>query len=146
MEIWKDIVGFEGYYQASSLGRILSLKRTVKSYVIKNGVRIDYEKVVPYRILKQTINNTTGYLQVSISVGGVASKCRVHTLVALAFHKQIDGKDNINHKNCMKTDNRSENLEWCNKSENQKHAYDNGRLTLNGKNIKWKAELENSLK
>ena len=35
-EIWKDVVGYEGYYQVSSLGRIRSVDREI---IDKNGVK-----------------------------------------------------------------------------------------------------------
>jgi hypothetical protein len=147
METFVSIPGYEGLYEASDQGRLQSCHRLVHSYIIRGGKRYDYNKVVPPRILKQTINHQTGYLQVSLSKNGKSCKYRVHTLVAMAWCPQVGDRTHVNHKNCVKTDNRAFNLEWCTKSENQRHAYINDRLTLNGRGPKkHKTELENSLK
>lgn len=71
-----------------------------------------------------------GYREVSINNKMVL----VHRIVALAFLKEEKGKDFVNHKNGIKTDNRVENLEWVTKSENTLHSYRNGlqkRVGLN---------------
>jgi hypothetical protein len=51
---------------------------------------------------------------------------RVHRLVAEAFCEKSEGKHVVNHKDGNKMNNHADNLEWCNKSENEKHAYATG--------------------
>ncbi|RKX24066.1 MAG: hypothetical protein DRP47_11960 [Candidatus Zixiibacteriota bacterium] len=50
----------------------------------------------------------------------------IHRLLAKMFLQPVDGKNCVNHKNGVKTDNRIENLEWCTHSENNQHAQDTG--------------------
>lgn len=111
-EIWKDIQGFEGKYQVSSLGRVKSLSR--KRWQGKAFCFIDE------RILKQNrpIKSKTGelmypYVTLHDSSKGPARKRTIHRLVAEAFLPNPNNFPCVNHKNECKDDNRVENLEWC---------------------------------
>jgi len=107
-EEWKDVVGYVGLYQASSLGRVKSLKPGRRRYGC---------------ILRPARNNR-GYLTVALYQDGKQSRVYVHRLVAEAFLGSQPSPDHeVNHKNGDKVDNRVENLEWVTKSENHKHAY-----------------------
>lgn len=78
-EIWKDIPGYEGRYQVSSLGRVRSLDRT---YVrVQNGKEIRCP--LRGRVLRQTNNHRIPYLTVTLSPEWKSA--RVHKLVAIAF-------------------------------------------------------------
>lgn len=97
-EIWKDVVGCEGY-QVSNFGRVKSLK---------------YRNKCEERILKQTKNKVTGYYMVNI-----CGKTRsVHRLVAQALIPNPHNLPQINHKDEDKTNNHVENLEWCDRKYN----------------------------
>ena len=125
MEIWKDIEGYEGYYQISNLGRVKSLEQ------IKNnslGTKF-YRKE---QIFKQQISKK-GYCVATLNKEGKRKTLFVHRLVALAFLENLDNKPQVNHKNCIKTNNEVENLEWVTGSENCKHSYENN-LNTNLKN------------
>jgi hypothetical protein len=120
MEIWKDIPGYEGFYQASNLGRIKSLARIECR---KSGASYQIRE----RILSTPLN-TNGYPNVNLCMRGERRLWRVHRLIALAFlssHYPLSHNE-INHINGNKTDNRVENLERCSRSENGKHAHATG--------------------
>lgn len=103
LELWRPIEGFNGAYEVSSLGRVRSLR-------------------FGYRILTIIINK--GYSTVALTEQNrYCKKMQVHRLVAIAFKDKKEGKNFVNHINGIKSDNRAENLEWCTKSENMRHAY-----------------------
>ena len=104
MEEWKDIEGYEGYYQISNMGRVKSLERTVW-----NGR--GYQKV-PEKILKG-MDNGKGYLRVELCKEGKVKTCRIHRLVAMAFIPNPNNLPEVNHKDKIRTNNKVENLEWC---------------------------------
>lgn len=109
MEIWHDIPGYEGEYQASNFGRIKSVSRP-----IRRGTSTYTSKEV---ILKQQTDRN-GYRFIILH----KKLCLVHRLVGMAFLP--NPKETINHINGNKADNRVENLEWATRSENTRHAYD----------------------
>ena len=97
MEIFKDISGYEGEYQASNLGRIKSLERYINHW--RGGKRIIKE-----RILKHGKNND-GYLHLHLSCKvnntfGIHRKTfSIHRLIAQTFISNPKNKPQINHKN-----------------------------------------------
>jgi hypothetical protein len=115
MEIWKDIKGYEGHYQVSNLGRVKSLKNN-KELIMTN------------------IKSNLGYLRVKLSKDGKIKGFPVHRLVGLNFLDLVNGKNEINHIDGDKKNNHLSNLEWCNRSENMRHADKTGlRVMLKGK-------------
>ena len=106
-EIWKDVVGYEGLYQVSNLGRVKSL----------GNEKQRIEKILKPHKLR------TGYLLIHLYKNGTPGYRLVHRLVATAFIPN----DNIfaatvNHKNEVKTDNRAENLEWMSSGDNTRYS------------------------
>lgn len=117
MEVWKDIVGYEGLYQVSNLGRVKSLKRNKAN---------NYGKV-PERVLKQQINKKSGgYSQASLCKEGKYKVFFIHRLVARAFIHNPDNKPVVNHKDGNKHNNCVGNLEWCTQKENVLHSFVTG--------------------
>lgn len=124
-EIWKKIEGFEDYYEVSNLGRV----RRIGDYCNQNA---SWE-LKEYKILKPRIHNN-GYLRVMFSVNGKHYDKYIHRLVAKAFCKNMNIKKykEVNHKDGNKKNNIYTNLEWCDRSFNNKHAYVNGLHTVHG--------------
>lgn len=112
-EIWKDIAGYEGFYQVSNLGRI---KTVAHWQTYANGDRHFYRE----RIRKPGIG-PTGYL--TIRLGSIGREAGVHRFVAEAFIPRIEGKNDVNHIDGDKTNNQVENLEWCTRKENMLHCH-----------------------
>ena len=100
MEIWKDILGYEGLYQVSSYGRIKSLSRKRN-----NGL----DKTI---ILKENINNK-GYKRINLHKNKKMKSYLVHRLVAQAFIPNPNNYPIINHKDENPSNNHVSNLEWC---------------------------------
>lgn len=110
-EEWRDIEGYEGLYQVSSLGRVRSLKR----FNVNTG---EYENRL--RILKSTFNKR-GYKMVTLINRTVRKSKTVHRLVAQAFIPNPNNLPQVNHKDENKENNSVGNLEWCDNAYN--HGY-----------------------
>lgn len=120
-EIWKDIPGFEGYYQVSTLGKVKSYDRYVnyknKGLALKKG-----------KFLSPKTSNT-GYLEVTLVKNNKYYYKRVHRLVADTFLPNPNNYPYINHINENKKDNNVENLEWCTAKQNAE-AYHTTRTLI----------------
>lgn len=124
-EIWKDIEGFEGYFQISNLGRVKSVKRIlINSSNIKRTIK---EKILSPHM------SSNGYWMISLNKNRVVVKTSIHRLIAMAFINNPESKPCVNHINGIKTDNRIDNLEFVTASENIQHAYDTGLIKASAK-------------
>ncbi len=110
-EIWRDIKEYERYYQVSNKGRVKRLLSKTRHGHIRQE-----------KILK--LSNST-YKSVSLCKNNCKKNFTVHRLVAQAFISNPRNLNYINHKDGNKHNNFVENLEWCTRLENSKHASDN---------------------
>lgn len=108
-EIWKDVVGYEGLYQVSNMGRVKSICSFVR---LQNG---ELMKKKPHVLKPQ---NRVGYKCVNLFKEGRSHTVSIHRLVAKAFLPNCHNYPIVNHKDENKTNNNVENLEWCNNAYN----------------------------
>lgn len=107
MENWRDIPGYEGFYQISDQGRVKSLPR-IHEYTSPFG---SGNRSVSARIMRQSVRKN-GYLCVSLWRDGVRQSCLVHHLVAAAFIGSRPRGMHVCHNNSDRTDNRLLNLRY----------------------------------
>lgn len=105
---WRDVIGYEGLYQVSENGYILSTVR--KKHII----------------LKPKLDKY-GYLTINLYKNGIRKTHKIHRLVAAAFLEDFDESLCVNHKNELKYDNRVENLEVCTIDYNNNYGTRNDR-------------------
>lgn len=109
-EIWKDVVGYEGLYQVSNLGRVKSVERYRKG---KRG-SMTYCKE---RILSSRISNA-GYYQTCVCKENMKKLLLTHRMIAKAFIPNEKELKCVDHINGIRTDNRVLNLRWCSHKDN----------------------------
>lgn len=112
-EEWKDVVGYEGIYLVSSLGRIWSLgidnrhPKILKTYILPNGY-------VTVNLYDKNRKMKTNY---------------IHRLVATSFIENPNNFKDVNHKDEVRSNNKVSNLEWCNRSYNNNYGTRNLKVS-----------------
>ena len=91
MEKWKSVVGYEGLYEVSNIGRV---KNSQTEHVLSPGV-------------------SQGYYYVALYKDRERKNKQVHRLVAEAFIENPNNYPLINHKDENRKNNVVENIEWC---------------------------------
>lgn len=126
MEIWKDVKGYEGFYQVSNKGRVRSLERYI---VDKNG----HKRFVKERFLKPyerdyKKGNMQNRRYVALSKNGKNKNALLYRLMAEAFIPNPNNLPTVNHKDGNPLNDVLENLEWMSNEDNIKHAFNNGLM------------------
>lgn len=110
-EEWKYIDGNREIYMVSNFGNVKTSDRMgARGYFVKG------------HILLQRLNSS-GYNRVTLNLNGKSKSYFVHRLVAKLFVENPNNHDFVNHKDGNKQNNSFDNLEWCTRSENEKHAW-----------------------
>jgi NUMOD4 motif len=128
---WKDIAGYEGYYQVSNLGRVKSLDRIiphprlhqqfVKGRVLKQKIIKDFNKIAGDAMIS---------LQVALSLERTTHYFNVRRLVFATFGEKMDFQQDglyVINKDGDGYNNRLSNLELVSKSKKQRRSIDTGR-------------------
>ena len=117
LEIWKDIPGYEGLYQASNLGRIKGLKRKVSTG--NNGYRIIKEQI------KKPVLQKSGYYHIALYKNCKRQEFNVHKIILMTFNPVKKNEEtSIDHIDMNKTNNSLNNLEWVTPKENNRRMWD----------------------
>lgn len=125
IEIWKDIAETNGIYQVSNLGKV----RRIGDYSNQTSSWLLSEpKILTPRL------HSNGYLRVMFSINGKHSDRYMHRLVVSAFcdNQKPQKYKEVNHIDGNKVNNCYSNLEWCDRSYNNKHAYIKGLHSVHG--------------
>jgi len=110
-EEWRPVVGYEGWYDISNLGRVRRAREGHRTFV--------------GRILKPSPDRG-GYLQVYLVRDSKKHTSPVHRLVGNAFFGELPTGMQTNHINGNKNDNSVQNLEYVTPSQNMQHAFASG--------------------
>ena len=102
MEEWKNVIGYEGLYEVSDKGNVRNVRRNT---------------------LLKLSKNKYGYIQVYLYKNGIRTGLKVHRLVAQAFIPNPDNLPQVNHKDQDKTNNRVDNLEFCDHKYNVNYGH-----------------------
>jgi len=117
IEVWKQVVGYEGLYEVSTLGNLKTF---------------NWKGTGQTRIMKPAKDHK-GYLRTMLVKDKIAKTIKMHRIIAQAFLVNPENKATVNHKNGIKDDNRVDNLEWATCKENTHHAIANGIFVFSTK-------------
>ena len=120
-EIWKPVVGYEGCYEVSNMGRVRSVERKAR-FVSKHGK--ECIRTVRAKELNPSLGQTTKRFSVMLSKKGKTKRMSVHRLVAMAFVNNPNPSEftEVNHIDEDPTNNKADNLEWCNRRYNMTYG------------------------
>jgi len=112
IEIWVDIIGFEGLYQVSNFGNVKSIDRTVK-------LGLSEKYIIGVTLIKLKVK---GYFRLGLCKNSNPTQLSVHRIVSINFIPNKENKRCVNHNDGNKLNNLLSNLDWCTYSENTLHS------------------------
>lgn len=125
-EVWREIPGADGAYEASSHGHVRSTDR-----IIERTYGGEVRRVRRSGKVLKPWPDTNGYLNIYVCKNGARLVRGVHRLVASAFLGPPPlGCSDVNHIDGVKQNNAPENLEWCTRKANMEHARAAGLLSI----------------
>ena len=128
-EIWKEIPGYEGYFEVSNLGNFRSKDRIIKYKT--NGTRKYPGKPLKVEQMQD------GYTRIVLMKDAIKKRYMCHRLVAETFIPNPKCLPQVNHIDGLRNNNVVSNLEWCTQSQNEQHAVNVlGKIMKNKTNSK----------
>lgn len=122
---WFPLKDYENLYEITKNGIIRRIAYDT------NRIHNTYKNKLPMIIKQQP--DKDGYMRITLRKNEKVNIIPVHRLVARTFIPNPENKEQVNHKNGIKNDNRVENLEWVTSSENIRHRIDVLGVTLKNK-------------
>lgn len=138
-EVWDWIPGWEGWYKASTLGRVRSVKRVIR---YKNGNKV----LQPGRLLRPAFDKITGYERVNLCRGNRKTCVCLHQAVGRTFLENPENLPEINHKDGNKLNCVVTNLEWTTVLGNKQHAVKMGLIDRKGEKHPMARKTEEDIK
>ncbi len=132
-EEWRPVVGYEGLYEVSCLGRVRSLDTTERLFNSRHNVHFDRKRVG--RILKLNGSRSHGYLSITLHRKAKATEYCVHRLVCEAFHGPRPFGADVAHRDATRHNNSAANLRWASRRSNLQDAHIKGFADLAGMTI-----------
>lgn len=120
-EVWKDIKGYEGFYQVSNMGRAKSLERVIAR---RDGT---HQHVTEKILTPFKTGGPPFYLAVRFRKNGVKATKKLHRMVAEAFVPNPHGLNVVDHIDCNAHNNEASNLRWCTIADNNRFCREAGR-------------------
>jgi len=140
IEVWKDVIGFEGLYMISSFGRVKSLAGKIIGR--GKGTMLSEERILKNRI------NSHGYYVINLYKNGKCKTFQIHQLVAIYFlnHTQCGYKIVVDHVNNDKLNNHVSNLQLISNRLNSSKDRKDGSSQYTGvswfkKSNKWRSNI-----
>ena len=126
-EDWRDIIGYDGIYLVSNLGRVKSYQREINMGA--KGFKIQPERIMKQQVSRSNFNNIkepSKDLKVSFCVDNIKKTYHVTTLVGNAFIGQLKDSEVYSKKDKVWYNNKADNLIILNKSDDVKLSYEMG--------------------